>query len=78
MGLGFRARLEGIHDFIHGYFGGHGVMSVGNNKATKVYAALGITDAPYMDGTMNVVQLAAFDPVFWFHHTYVDYIYAEW
>jgi hypothetical protein len=78
MGVGFRARLEEAHDFMHGWFGGHYNMMIGSRNAGDVFASLGIEAPPSTDGTMNIVQVAAFDPVFFFHHTYVDYIYAEW
>jgi tyrosinase len=29
-------------------------------------------------GEMSNVPVASFDPVFWYHHSYVDYLYAEW
>jgi hypothetical protein len=78
MGLGFRTRLEEVHDYFHLWFGGHLPYMVGNLDASKVFEDLGIIDVFSYDGAMNLVPIAAFDPVFYFHHAYVDYIYAEW
>jgi hypothetical protein len=32
----------------------------------------------YTGGWMASVPTAAFDPIFWFHHCFVDYMYWEW
>jgi hypothetical protein len=38
----------------------------------------GLTGLGLINGEMNNVPAAPFDPVFWYHHCYVDYLYAEW
>jgi len=46
----FSRTLEGLHNRVHGWVGGH----------------------------MGVIPFAAFDPVFWAHHTMIDRIWRLW
>lgn len=46
----FSAQLEGLHDRVHVWTGGH----------------------------MGMIPFAAFDPIFWAHHTMVDRIWRLW
>jgi tyrosinase len=48
--LDFTAQLEGLHDRVHVWTGGH----------------------------MGLIPFAAFDPIFWAHHTMVDRIWRLW
>jgi hypothetical protein len=27
---------------------------------------------------MNIVSVSSYDPIFWYHHSFVDYLYTEW
>jgi tyrosinase len=46
----FSRALEGLHNRVHGWVGGH----------------------------MGIIPFAAFDPVFWAHHTMIDRIWRLW
>jgi tyrosinase len=48
--LDFSAQLEGLHDRVHVWTGGH----------------------------MGMIPFAAFDPIFWAHHTMVDRVWRLW
>jgi tyrosinase len=48
--LDFSAALEGLHDRVHVWVGGH----------------------------MGLIPFAAFDPIFWAHHTMVDRLWRLW
>lgn len=64
--LGFRAILESLHDFLHTWIGGSKVLISSTGQVS--------VDV----GEMNNLAIAAWDPIFFFHHSYVDYLYAEW
>jgi hypothetical protein len=32
----------------------------------------------YGNGLMSYTETAAYDPIFWLHHSYIDYIWARW
>jgi tyrosinase len=31
----------------------------------------------YIGGDMGVVENSAYDPIFWFHHAFIDYIWES-
>ncbi|MCJ1439065.1 hypothetical protein MMC27_008456 [Xylographa pallens] len=55
--------LEGLHNNYHVYIGGF----TGTRQDIKTKT-----------GHMTCVPIAAFDPVFWFHHCQIDRIFAIW
>lgn len=81
MNLGFRSRLEGVHNFMHDYFGDYVPWTLKDLSWPDICEEI---ECSAMENTymllsdMSDVPSAAFDPIFWFHHTYVDYIYSEW
>lgn len=48
--IDFSRTLEGLHNRVHGWVGGH----------------------------MGIIPFAAFDPIFWAHHTMIDRIWRLW
>jgi hypothetical protein len=40
--------------------------------------SLGLNFMDQNSGDLNSVPDSAYDPLFFYHHTYVDYMYAEW
>lgn len=54
MGLGFRARLEGMHDVMHLYFGDYNYWNINGLKFDDVSAEIGVPTQSSV-GTMNYV-----------------------
>ncbi|KAK1461365.1 hypothetical protein CMEL01_15001 [Colletotrichum melonis] len=59
--------LEGPHNSMHLAIGGFDVPNEGN---FNVY--------PFANGDMGENDTAAFDPVFFFHHCFIDYMFWKW
>ncbi|KAI3543585.1 hypothetical protein CSPX01_06241 [Colletotrichum filicis] len=59
--------LEGPHNSMHLAIGGFDVPKKGN---FNVY--------PFANGDMGENDTAAFDPVFFFHHCFIDYMFWKW
>lgn len=59
--------LEEIHGEFHLWIGGV-TTTLPNGTASPVP----------IEGDMASLSTAAFDPIFFFHHSFVDYMYAEW
>ncbi len=57
---------HGLHDFLHDYIGGTATIY------NKVY------NRNVSAGLMGNVPSAAFDPIFWVHHTNVDRLWQQW
>ncbi|KAK3314844.1 common central domain of tyrosinase-domain-containing protein [Apodospora peruviana] len=55
---------EGLHNSLHNWLGGE-VVRVGDQGKAVV-------------GHMHEVPVAAFDPIFWFHHNNIDRLWAIW
>ncbi|KAI0396742.1 common central domain of tyrosinase-domain-containing protein [Xylariaceae sp. FL0594] len=64
LGLGFGS-FEDIHNTLHLLTGGFG--SLDNTEST-----------PKFNGHMANVPIAAFDPIFWLHHTNIDRLLSIW
>ncbi|KAK1467601.1 hypothetical protein CCUS01_07132 [Colletotrichum cuscutae] len=62
-----RSALEGPHNSMHLAIGGFDVPNGGN---FNVY--------PFANGDMGENDTAAFDPVFFFHHCFIDYMFWKW
>jgi len=85
--LRFVVPLESPHDQMHMAVGGFAPdFEVENNEAKERVSKrkeLMLQDPAYQTkkysfGDMQFVPLAAFDPIFWFHHCYVDFIFSQW
>jgi len=59
--------LESPHNAIH--------LAVGGFYQEGVYIASPIRGA---NGDMGCNETAAFDPIFFFHHTFIDYVFWKW
>ncbi|KXH42905.1 hypothetical protein CSIM01_06013 [Colletotrichum simmondsii] len=59
--------LEEPHNSMHLAIGG---FDVPHQKARNVY--------PFANGDMGENDTAAFDPVFFFHHCFIDYLFWKW
>jgi Common central domain of tyrosinase len=57
---------KGLHDFLHDYIGGT------TTSYNKVY------NQEISAGLMGNVASAAFDPIFWLHHSNVDRLWQKW
>jgi hypothetical protein len=57
---------KGLHDFVHDYIGG---TAIGYNK---------IYNQDISAGLMGNVPSAAFDPIFWLHHSNIDRLWQNW
>lgn len=61
--------LEQPHNAMHLAIGGFDVPHKPNDNV-DVY--------PFANGDMGENDTAAFDPVFFFHHCYIDYMFWKW
>jgi hypothetical protein len=69
--VGFGTTIDnGIHGAMHDYIGGA-------EDTTKLYPNK-ITGTLTPVGLMGWVPTAAFDPVFWIHHSNIDRLWAQW
>ncbi|KAJ8122973.1 hypothetical protein ONZ43_g960 [Nemania bipapillata] len=59
--------LENPHNIIHAAVGGYEVP--GDDSLNKIYFA---------NGDMGENETAAFDPIFFFHHCWIDYLFWNW
>jgi tyrosinase len=66
----FFGALENIHNLIHNYTGGLNPYYIKHG--------LPVVDAEPYTGDMVNPGTAAFDPIFWAHHSNVDRLWAEW
>lgn len=72
----FNDELEGVHDMIHGWVGGYKRDANGLPIDLDGNPVERREDVVF--GSMGSVAVAAFDPIFWAHHTMIDRIWRLW
>lgn len=76
----FNDELEGVHDQIHGWTGGYLRDQFGfplDLDGNRIPDPINNRDR-WIWGDMGVTTTAAFDPVFWSHHSMIDRIWWLW
>ena len=63
--------LEQPHNAIHLAVGGYEVPSSDGSDGT-------LDQYPFANGDMGENDTAAYDPVFYFHHCFIDYMFYQW